>query len=127
MTKPDREPAMQWEDAGCPQPTDSALLANRERLAFGRLSEDAMLTGDLTDDVATELLRWAQEKVRTLVAATSGLDDEEAWELLDPQLHRLRRRLRRNAKLTAAAGSPHTTLKALLTAPDDELCSDEQA
>ena len=93
-----------------------ASIGEREVLAYSRISEDAALTGDLTDDVAKVLLERAREEVHRLVAATAGLEEPEAWDYLDPRLDHLRQYLRRTAKLSSSSVDPNETLREYLDA-----------
>jgi hypothetical protein len=127
MTKPCCESERRHEDQHRPPETDPAHLEAREQVAFERLSGDGVLTGELTDDAATELLRWARARVHQLVAATAAMEEQAAWDTLDPRLHALRRRLRRGAALSAASPHPEATLSAWLAALDETEAGDEQA
>ncbi len=106
---------------------DAELLPRREKIAFERLAGDELLTADLTDDVAIELLDWAREKIRTWVAATAGLEEEKAWARLEGRLQQLRRCLRRTSRISASSAHPQTTLRAQLATLDDELDHDVEA
>jgi len=108
-------------------PIDAELLTRREEIAFERLAGDELLTADLTDDVAIELLDWAREKIRTWVAATAGLDEEGASARLEGRLQQLRRCLRRTSRISASSAHPQTTLRAQLATLDDELAHDVEA
>ncbi len=92
-------------------------LAHRRQLAYERIAEDAHLTGDLTDAPAHMLLSWAEAQVRRLVAATKTLDEETAWQQLDPQLRDLRRQMRAAAKVAADTDNPTASLRQQLLPP----------
>ncbi len=91
-------------------------MEERETVAYSRISEDAALTGDLTDDAAKFLLKRAREEVHRLVAATAGLEERQAWDYLDPRLHHLRQYLRSGASLGSSAADPNETLRTYLDA-----------
>mgnify|MGYP006285364315 CR=1 FL=1 len=82
------------------------MTSERLELALARFYEDPALTNPLRDAEATVLLDWAQEQVRCLVAETEGLDEEAAWDRLNPRLRRLRRTVRRIAVHSADAAEP---------------------
>lgn len=126
MTGADGEMALYREAQSRVQAAQADSMEARESRAFERLSEDAMLTGDLTDDDAAELLLWARGRVHQLVAASAKLGEQEAQEYIDAQLLALRRRLRRSAQLCAASLDPHSALKAQLAILDGETGSDAQ-
>ena len=93
----------------------------REQLAYERIMLDPNLTGDLVDEDAKVLLDWAQDEVARLVSETKGMDDEAAWEHLDPKLSQLRRGMRKTAQRSARADDPGAKLRELLdtfTYPD---------
>ena len=127
MSPPTYALAPRPEEKSGASSVDAERLTQREAIAFERLAGDEMLTADLIDDVAIELLDWAREKIRTWVAATAGLDEEEAWARLEGQLQQLRRCLRRTSRISASSAHPQTTLKAQLAALDDELAHDVEA
>jgi protein tyrosine phosphatase (PTP) superfamily phosphohydrolase (DUF442 family) len=102
-----------------PDPTDQdGALESRVQQAFERIAGDAGLTGDLTDAQAKALLAWAESEIRRLVQTTQGMEDDRAWETLDPKLATLRRHLRDVARQSARAEHPMATLRARLFPPD---------
>ncbi len=99
-------------------PEDTPALDRRTQKAYERIAADPNLTGALTDDAARILLNWAQDEVERLVAATAGMDEERAWDVLDPQLQRLRRHLRQAAEASADADRPKQRLRELLASSE---------
>jgi hypothetical protein len=91
-------------------------ICNRLQIAIERVIEDPALTGALTDDAALILLHWAETEIEQLALETAAMDDEEAWEHLNPALHRLRRYIRHTANTSADTDDPTGTLHRLLTA-----------
>lgn len=92
-------------------------MESRLQTAVERITGDPALTEALEDDAADVLLRWARAEVERLVLDTSALDDDAAWQILDPALHALRRYIRRAAKASADADDPVAALQALATSP----------
>ncbi len=90
----------------------------RAQLADEQISGDPGVTGDLIDAHAEILLTWAREEIWRLVHATQGLDDEAAWDVLEPQISILRRHLRNIARASSMAEDPETMLRALLQPPE---------
>ncbi|MEA3307916.1 MAG: hypothetical protein U9Q70_00195 [Chloroflexota bacterium] len=90
------------------------MAEERWQLAIERITSDPALTGELTDQEAILLLRWAEGEVTALVAATTDMSEEAAWEQLSPQLRALRRKMRRLAKIVAAQPEPLVALQNLL-------------
>ncbi len=102
-------------------PTESIALSlrNRFRIARERIVGDPSLTGDLCDAEAQQLLMWAQAEIERLVAETADLDEDLAWQTLDPLLRTLRRYIRRVARLSVQAEDPAAELQILLQSPPD--------
>ncbi|HOU13848.1 MAG TPA: hypothetical protein PKZ84_12100 [Anaerolineae bacterium] len=96
---------------------DAPHIQERIRTAAERIVGDPSLTEDLLDAEAQILLRWAQAEVERLVLETADLDDDMAWQTLDPALRALRRYIRRVAKSSADADDPAAALHALLASP----------
>lgn len=92
-------------------------IHDRLRTASERIVGDPSLTEDLLDAEAHTLLLWAQAEVERLVLETADLDDDMAWQTLDPALRALRRYIRRVAKSSADADDPAAALHALLASP----------
>ncbi|MCD4739097.1 MAG: hypothetical protein K8R89_07555 [Anaerolineae bacterium] len=90
------------------------MAEERWQLAIERITSDPALTGELTDQEAILLLRWAEGEVVALVNATAELPEEAAWEQLAPQLRALRHKMRRLAKVSAAQPDPLVALQNLL-------------
>ncbi len=102
-------------------------IAAREQLAYEQIMLDPNLTGDLIDEDATALLDWAQDEVARMVAETRGMDEDAAWEYLDPKLSQLRRAIRKIARRSAQADDPGAKLRELLdTYPDESGGGDGQ-
>ncbi len=91
----------------------------RLQLAMERISSDPALTGDLTDQAAILLLRWAEGEVAALVNATAELPEEAAWKQLAPQLRALRKKMRLLAKIVAAQPDPLVALQSMLGDSDE--------
>ncbi|MFN2285801.1 MAG: hypothetical protein ACK2UQ_15390 [Anaerolineae bacterium] len=92
-------------------------IQRRVQAAIGRVIEDPVLTGALADDEALILLHWAETEIERLVLETADMDDEEAWEQLNPALHTLRRYIRRTANTSADTDDPAGRLHLLLASP----------
>ena len=86
----------------------------RLQLAMERISSDPALTGDLTDQEAILLLRWAEGEVVALVNATAELPEEIVWEQLAPKLCALRKKMRQLARVSAAQPDPLVALQNML-------------
>ncbi len=93
---------------------DTPIIQDRLRTANERIVGDPSLTEDLLDAEAHTLLLWAQAEVERLVLETAELDEDMAWQALDPELHTLRRYVRQTARESAASDDPLTTLQTLL-------------
>lgn len=102
---------------------DAALNAphtrNRVQVAIERVTADPALTEALADDEALTLLHWAETEIERLVLETVDMDDEEAWEHLNPALHALRRYIRHTANTSADTDDPAVMLHLLLELPPD--------
>lgn len=96
---------------------DAPYIQDRIRTAGERIVGDPSLTEDLRDAEAHTLLLWAQAEVERLVLETVALDEDMAWQALDPALRTLRRYIRRVARSSAKADDPATKLQALLMSP----------
>ncbi|HQK12431.1 MAG TPA: hypothetical protein PLJ78_00630 [Anaerolineae bacterium] len=96
---------------------DTPDIQNRLRTASERIVGDSSLTADLLDAEARTLLHWAQAEVERLVLKTADLDDDMAWQTLDPALRTLRRYIRRVARASAKADDPAAMLRTLLATP----------
>ncbi len=92
-------------------------IQDRLRTVSERIVGDPSLTEDLLDAEAQTLLLWAQAEVERLVLETADLDEDMAWQTLDPALRALRRYVRRVAKSSAEADDPAAKLQALLASP----------
>ncbi|MGC9395228.1 MAG: hypothetical protein ACP5J4_10265 [Anaerolineae bacterium] len=92
-------------------------IQRRVQVAIERVAEDPALTGALADDEALILLHWAETEIERLVLETADMDDEEAWEQLNPALHTLRRYIRRAARTSADTDDPTVMLHLLLASP----------
>jgi len=93
-------------------------LDQRAQRAYARIAEDPAITGDLTDAPARQLLAWARDEVRRLVAETRALDEPAAWKCLDPKIAYLRRHLRRIARDAASQPDVQAALQTSLVSPD---------
>lgn len=99
---------------------DDPILEQRLQKAMEPILEDEGLTADLTDAAAIVLIDWAQGEITRLVAGAQELDDEAAWEFLEPRLHLLRHHLRRISKTAGASPDPLAALPGLLVPPPYE-------
>lgn len=99
--------------------SDALHIQDRIRTASERIVGDPSLTEDLLDAEAHALLLWAQAEVERLVLETADLDEDMAWQALDPELHTLRRYVRQTARESAASDDPLTTLRTLLESSPD--------
>ncbi len=97
--------------------SDTPPIQNRLRLANERIVGDPSLTADLLDAEAHTLLHWARAEIERLVSQTADLDDDTAWQVLDPALRTLRRYIRRVARTSAQADDPAGMLHTLLKTP----------
>lgn len=93
-------------------------LQHRLEMTFEPIAIDPGITGDLLDDAAQVLLKWAENEVARLVAQTTDMPDEDAEAILTPKLQHLRRYLRRTARKCAATSDPAQSLRETLTPPD---------
>ncbi len=92
-------------------------IQNRVQAAIERVTADAGLTAALADDEALTLLHWAETEIERLVLETADMDDEEAWQHLDPALRKLRRYIRETANTSADTDDPAVMLHLLLASP----------
>jgi len=83
----------------------------RLQRALERIYADPALTNALRDPEATLLLDWAQQQVSCLVAETESLDEEAAWDWLNPRLRWLRATVRRIAQHSGATDDPLTEVQ----------------
>jgi hypothetical protein len=93
---------------------DASRVQSRVQAAVERITADPALTEALAADEALTLLHWAEAEIERLVLETVNLDDEEAWEQLNPALHVLRRYVRRVANTSADTDDPAAMLQLLL-------------
>jgi hypothetical protein len=98
---------------------DAPHIQERIRTASERIVGDPSLTEDLLDAEAHTLLLWARAEVERLVLETADLDEDMAWQALDPELRTLRRYVRQTARESAASDDPLTTLRTLLESSPD--------
>ncbi len=100
---------------------DNALNAphvqRRVRAAIERITADPGLTAALADDEALTLLHWAETEIERLALETVDMDDEAAWQHLDPALRQLRRFIRETANTSAETDDPAVMLHLLLASP----------
>ena len=105
-----------WCDCGAhPAVSQSEDIERRVQSAYARIAGDPNLTGALTDEAATILLRWAENEVRRIVVKAT------TPELLDSKVRQLRRGIRDMVDTAAGSSSPITKLQELIRAyPDPE-------
>jgi hypothetical protein len=77
------------------------LIEDRIRRVVSQVTEDASLTEDMDDAPAMRLLDWGSSVARRLALLTVEMEDQQADEVLEPQLQSLRRTIRRVNKLVA--------------------------
>lgn len=63
--------------------SEAAAVAARERRLAERLLEDERLRGDLDDEAWQPIQDWLLQGAALVAAATSGLDDATANDVLD--------------------------------------------
>lgn len=92
---------------------DNQLKKRLQREVEGIYGNEA-LTGDLDDNSAGVLLKWAEDRVRTIVQSTEEMDDAQAEQLMYPRLKALRRMARYiNRALSSADSDPDWIEKVL--------------
>jgi len=96
---------------------NAPYIQRRVQVAIERVTEDPALTGALADDEALILLYWAETEIERLVLETADMDDEEAWDQLNPALRTLRRYIRCVANTSANTDEPAFMLHLLLASP----------
>ena len=89
-------------------------IQKRVQAAIERITVDPALTDALADDEALTLLHWAETEIERLVLETVDMDDEAAWQHLDPALRKLRRYIRETANASADTDDPAVMLHLLL-------------
>ena len=92
-------------------------VQSRVQAAIERVTVDPALTEALADDEALTLLHWAETEIERLVLETIDMDDEAAWQHLDPALRKLRRYIRETANTSADTDDPAVMLHLLLSSP----------
>jgi protein-tyrosine phosphatase len=95
-------------------------LELRVQLACERIAEDPELTGALTDEPASVLLRWAEDRAQSMALKTAGQDEDSAWKTLDAELRPLRRQVRNMAEAAADSPDPVSTLQELIDKQSDQ-------
>ena len=96
---------------------NAPYIQRRVQVAIERVTEDPGLTEALADTEALILLNWAETEIERLVLETADMDNEEAWEQLNPALRTLRRFIRRAATLSADTVDPAAMVHLLLASP----------
>jgi hypothetical protein len=99
-----------------PEP-DGEIQQEIVQRAVERISGDETLTGDLSDEGAKLLLKFAHSEVIRLVNETKGLDADSTWTAIEPQLSILRQNLRKIARESAQAADPIAELEKRLVPP----------
>ncbi len=94
--------------------TSDEDLELRAQVACERIIEDPNLTSALTDEPATVLLRWAEDRAQRMALKTAGQDEESAWETLDAELRPLRHQVREMAEAAADSPDPVATIQKLI-------------
>ncbi|MBN2391038.1 MAG: hypothetical protein JXR84_09950 [Anaerolineae bacterium] len=92
-------------------------IQKRMQAAIERITVDPALTEALADDEALTLLHWAETEIERLVLETVDMDDEAAWQHLDPALRKLRRYIRETANTSGETDDPAVMLHLLLASP----------
>jgi hypothetical protein len=95
---------------------NAPYIQNRVQTAIERVTADPALTETLADDEAITLLHWAETEIEWLVLETVDMDDEAAWQYLDPAMRKLRRFIRDTANTSAETDDPAVMLHLLLAA-----------
>lgn len=72
---------------------DNQMEKRLQREVEGIYGNEAF-TGDLDDNSAGVLLKWAEDRVRTIVQSTEEMDDTNAEAMIYPRLKALRRMAR---------------------------------
>ena len=92
---------------------DPKLDARLERKMAG-MYEDEALTAELDDDSANEFLKWAAARVKSMVGNTAELDEEQAEEVMYPQMRALRKLSRYVNRLAGGTDDPSGTLQQIV-------------
>jgi hypothetical protein len=82
-----------------------ALARRRLRRSAEVLTEDSSLRSNLTDEQAQQLLDWGMARVRESVTATISLSDTEAYPILERRVAVVRRIMRLLSRLMTSPSS----------------------
>lgn len=102
------------EESSKPKKMQDSRMENRLQREIEGLYGNEALTRDLDDDGAKVFLKWAEDRVRTIVQSTEDLDDTTAEEQMYPRLKAIRRMARYvNQAIAKQAANPDLIEKIL--------------